>query len=81
MCWGYSSLANHADGPDESDEIKKKRHSAAFWAHQLLDACEDEALAGVIEGDVFWQAMLSALQAGQRLTILELYRNPQLLAI
>ena len=77
---GLLSQVDHAEGQDESDEIKQKRHSAAFWTHQLLDACEDETLAGVIESDVFWQAILSAAQAGRRLIILELYRKPQLLA-
>ena len=77
---GLLDLANHADGQDDSDEIKRKRHKAAFWTLQLLDACEDEALSGVVEHDVFWQAILSALEAGRWLTILELYRDLQLLA-
>jgi len=77
---GLLDRANHADGPNEDNETKQKRDNAAFWVCQLLDACEDEALAGVVEGDVFWQAILSALQAGRRLSILALYRNPQLLA-
>jgi hypothetical protein len=46
----------------------------------LLDACEDKALAEVVDNDVFWQVPLSAYQAGYRQAILELYRNPQLLA-
>ena len=77
---GLLDLANHADGQDDSDEIKRKRHKAAFWTLQLLDACEDEALSGVVEHDVFWQAILSALEAGRWLTILEVYRDLQLLA-
>ena len=77
---GLLDLANHADGPDESDEIKQKRHNAAYWGHQLLDACEDEALTGVVETDVFWQALLYAFQAGGRHTILALCRDPQLLS-
>ena len=77
---GLLDLANHADGPNESDEIKQKRHKASFWVWQLLDACEDGTLAGVIRTDVFWQAVLYALEAGRWLTILELYQNPQLLA-
>ena len=77
---GLLSQIEHADGQDESDEIKQKRHNAAFWVCQLLDACEDEALAGVIESDVFWQVVLSAFQAGCRHAILDLYRDPQLLA-
>jgi hypothetical protein len=28
---GLLSQVEHADGPDESDEIKRKRHAAAFW--------------------------------------------------
>jgi hypothetical protein len=75
---GLLSHVEHANGPDKGDEIKKKRHNAAFWAWQLLDACEDKTLAGVIESDVFWQALLCAFQAGRRHTILELYQNPQL---
>ena len=75
---GLLSQVEHADGQDESDEIKQKRHTAAFWGYQLLDACEDETLAGVTGSDVFWQAVLSAFQAGRRHTILELYQNPQL---
>ena len=77
---GLLDLADHADGQDESDDIKKKRHSEAFWVLQLLNACEDEALSGVTGSDVFWQAVLSAYQAGRRHTILELYQTPQLLA-
>jgi hypothetical protein len=75
---GLLDLANHAGGQEESDEIKKNRHAAAFWAWQLLDACEDGTLAGVIGSDAFWQAVLYALQAGRRHAILELYQNPQL---
>jgi hypothetical protein len=77
---GLLSRIEHPNGQDESDEIKRKRHSAAFFGRQLLDACEDEALAGVVDNDVFWQVPLSAYQAGYRQAILELYRNPQLLA-
>ena len=72
--------ASHAGGQDESDEIKQKRHKAGFWNWQLLDACEDEALSGVIGSDAFWQVVLYALQAGRRHAILELYQTPQLLA-
>ena len=77
---GLLSRIEHADRQDESDEIKQKRHGAAFWARQMLDACEDEALAGVVDSDVFWQVPLSAYQAGYRYAILELYRDPRLLA-
>ena len=77
---GLLSQVEHPDGQDESDEIKQKRHSAAFWGYQLLDACGDKALAGVIENDALWQAILAALQAGYRHAVLELYRDPQLLA-
>jgi hypothetical protein len=77
---GLLSRIEHPDGQDESDEIKQKRHSAAFFGRQLLDACEDEALSGVVDNDVFWQVPLSAYQAGYRHAVLELYRNPQLLA-
>ena len=77
---GLLRRVEHADGKDESDEIKQKRHCAAFWVHQLLDACEDKALAVVTESDVFWQVPLSAYQAGYRHAILDLYRDPQLLA-
>ncbi len=76
---GLLSLADPANDQDEPDEIKQKSHSAAFWGYQLLDACEDETLAGVIGSDTFWQALLYAFLAGQRHTILELYRDPQLL--
>jgi hypothetical protein len=75
---GLLSQVEHAGGPGESDEIKQKRHSAAFWAHQLLDACEDESLAEVSGTDVFWQVPLYAYQAGYRRAILELYQNPKL---
>ena len=68
------------DGRDEDDEIKRQRHKAAFWGWQLLDACEDKALAGVVESDVFWQAILGAFQAGYHHAILDLYRDPQLLS-
>jgi hypothetical protein len=77
---GLLDSANHAGGQEESDENKKNRHSAAFWSHQLLDACEDETLSGIVESDVFWQVPLSAYQAGYRQAILDLYRDPQLLA-
>ena len=77
---GWLDRVSHADGPDESDEIKQKRHKAGFWNWQLLDACEDETLAGVIGSDAFWQVVLYALQAGRRHAILELYQDPQLLA-
>jgi hypothetical protein len=77
---GLLSKIEHADGADESEEIRQKRHQAAYWGRQLLDACEDPALADVVELDVFWQAVLYAFQAGRRHTILELYRNPQLLS-
>jgi hypothetical protein len=77
---GLLSQVEHADGQHESHEIQQKRSKAAFWAWQLLDACEDEALAGVIGSDVFWQALLYALEAGRWLTILELYRDSQVLA-
>jgi hypothetical protein len=70
----------HCDSQEESDEVKAQRHKAAFFGYQLLDACEDATLAGVIESDVFWQAVLHALQAGYHHAILELYRDPQLLA-
>ena len=77
---GLLSRIEHPGGQEESDEIKRKRHKAAYWGHQLLDACDDAMLAGVIESDVFWQAVLYALQAGYHHAILELYRDPQLLA-
>ena len=77
---GLLDLANHADGQEESDEIKQKRDKAAFWVWQLLDACEDKALAGVIGGDIFWQVPLSAYQAGYHYAILERYRDQTLLA-
>jgi hypothetical protein len=77
---GWLDSANSADGPDESDEIERKRHSAAFWARRLLAICEHESLSEVAGTDIFWNAVLCALQAGRRLTILELYRNPELLA-
>ena len=77
---GLLSRVDHAEGKDESDEIKQKRHSAAFWAYQLLSACEDKALSGVVGSDFFWQVPLSAYQAGYRHAILDLYRDPQLLA-
>jgi hypothetical protein len=44
-----------------------------------LDACEDNALAGIVESDAFWQAILGAFQAGYHQAILDLYRDPQLL--
>ena len=77
---GLLSRIEHPDGQDESDEIKQKRDSAAFWGQQLLDACEDKTLSGVVDSDVFWQAVLAAFLAGRRLTILDLYRDPQTLA-
>jgi hypothetical protein len=76
---GLLSKVEHPNEQGESDEIRQKRHSAAFWGHQLLDACEDETLAGVVETDTFWQVPLAAYQAGYRHAILNLYRNPQLL--
>ena len=76
---GLLSQVEHAEGPDESAEIKQKRDKAAFWIWQLLDACEDGALSAVAKSDVFWQAILYALEAGRWLTILDLYRNPQAL--
>ena len=77
---GLLSQIEHADGQDEDDETRQKRHKASFWIWQLLDACEDEVLAGVVGSDVFGQVVLSAFQAGNCHAILELYRNPQLLA-
>jgi hypothetical protein len=77
---GLLSNVEHAGRPDEDDETREKRQKAAFWVCQLLDACEDKALAGVIGSDVFWQAILSALEAGRWYTILELYQDPQLIA-
>jgi hypothetical protein len=77
---GLLSQVEHADGQHESHEIQQKRSKAAFWAWQLLDACEDEALGRVVDSDAFWRAVLYALQAGRRFTILERYRDPQVLA-
>lgn len=36
---GLLDSANYADGPDESDEIERKRHAAAFWT------CENKVAA------------------------------------
>jgi hypothetical protein len=77
---GLLSYVEHSDDPDESDEIKQKRHNAAYWGHQLLDACEDATLSGVVDSDVFWQVVLYAFQAGRRHEILDRYLNPQALA-
>jgi hypothetical protein len=77
---GLLAKIEHPEGEHESKEIQQKRHSAAFWGEQLLDAWKDPGLSSVIESDAFWQAILSAFQAGRRLTIIELYQTPQLLA-
>jgi hypothetical protein len=77
---GLLAKIEHPEGEDESEEIKQKRDSAAFWAEQLLDACKDPALAEAVKSDPFWQALISAFQAGRRLTVLELYQTPQILA-
>ena len=50
------------------------------WPIEQRDACEDKALADVVDTDPFWQVPLSAFQAGYRHATLGLYRNPQLLA-
>ena len=77
---GLLDLANHAEGQDESAEIKQKRDKAAFWICQLLDACEDKGLAGVVGSNVFWQVPMSAFQAGYHHAILNRYRDQELLA-
>jgi hypothetical protein len=66
--------------PGESAEIQQQRSIATSWSHLLLDACEDETLPGVLDSDVFWQALLYAFQVGRRYEILDLHRNPQALA-
>ena len=75
---GLLSQVEHTDGPERIRRDQTEASRAAFWGYQLLDACEDETLAGVIGSNAFWQALLYAFLAGRRHTILELYRDPQL---
>jgi hypothetical protein len=77
---GLLSQIEPPDGQDESVEIRRRREHAAFCVWQVLDACEDKSLAEAVKTDAFWQAVLWAFHAGERHAVLELYRNPQLLA-
>jgi hypothetical protein len=64
--------SQHADGADESDEIKQNRAIASFWGLQLIEAWLDEELADVRNTDALQQVILCAFQTGRRHAILEL---------
>lgn len=61
---GLLSQIEHAEGPDESDEVLRQRHTAALWARQLLALCEHEAFSEVAGTDIFWSLLIYAIQTG-----------------
>jgi hypothetical protein len=77
---GLLAEAEHPGEEHEGKEIRAKRDAAVYWMRQPLGGCEDPVLAGVKESDALWRVVLSAFQAGRRHQILELYKDPQLLA-
>jgi hypothetical protein len=74
---GLLSHIEHAEGPGESDEVLKQRHTAALWARRLLTLCEHEAFSAVAGTDLFWNTIICALQTGRRHAFLEICRDPQ----
>jgi hypothetical protein len=74
---GILEQALHTEGKDESEETTRYRHTAALWVERLLAVCEHEELSGVAGSDVFWSTLLAALFVGRRITVLELYKDPQ----